>query len=59
MKNKIIVFGAIAVMVIAGFGAMPVQVGATYRFSNFKGKPPIHIKTSGGKSPSGITPSVI
>jgi subtilase family serine protease len=59
MKNKIIIFAAMAAMIVAGCGAMPVRVGAAYRFSSFKGKPPIHIKTSGGKSPSGITPSEI
>ena len=57
MKNKIIVFAAIAAVVFAGWGA--VRIGAAYRFSSFKGKPPIHVRTSGGKSPSGVSPSVI
>ena len=47
-----------AVVVFAG----AVSVGpalAAYRFSSFKGKPPIHVRTSGGKSPAGVAPSVI
>jgi len=35
------------------------SAGAAYRFSNFKGKPPIHVRTSGGKSPSGVAPAEI
>ena len=57
MKNKIIVFAAIAVAVFAGWGM--VRTGAAYRFSSFKGKLPIHVRTSGGKSPVGVAPSVI
>ena len=59
MKNKLIVSAAIAAMVFAVCGAVPVRAHAAYRFANFKGKPPIHVRTSGGKSPSGIAPSEI
>jgi subtilase family serine protease len=64
MKNK----KYIALLSGAGFAvAVAVFVGAVfvgsasaaYRFANFKGKPPIHVRTSGGKAPSGIAPSVI
>jgi subtilase family serine protease len=61
MKNK----KYIAALYVAGlavavfFGMVPMSVMASYRFANFKGKPPIHVRTSGGKTPSGIAPSVI
>jgi subtilase family serine protease len=48
----------LAVAVFFGAGVAG-SVDAAYRFSNFKGKPPIHVRTSGGKSPSGVAPSVI
>lgn len=37
--------------------ARPVE--ASYRFGDFHGYPPIHIRTSGAKTPSGITPAEI
>jgi subtilase family serine protease len=61
MKNKKYIAAIAAGFVVAVFaGAVFVgSAGAAYRFSNFKGKPPIHVRTSGGKSPSGVAPSVI
>ncbi|MGB7957773.1 MAG: S53 family peptidase [Minisyncoccia bacterium] len=64
MKNKkyIALLGgagfAVAVVVFAG-AIFVGSAGAAYRFSNFKGKPPIHVRTSGGKSPSGVAPAEI
>jgi subtilase family serine protease len=51
--------GAIGAVVFAGWLAFGRSAGAAYRFSNFKGKPPIHMRTSGEKMPSGIAPGVI
>ena len=61
MKNKKYIAAIAAGFAVAVFaGAVFVSsVDAAYRFSNFKGKPPIHVRTSGGKSPSGVAPSVI
>jgi len=61
MKNKkYIVAGAVGVLSAVLLGVMhAVPASAAYRFSNFKGKPPIHVRSSGGKSPSGVAPSVI
>ena len=61
MKNKKY-YAAVAAGVavaVAWVAVSAVPAGATYRFSNFSGKPPIHVKTSGGKSPSGIAPAEI
>jgi subtilase family serine protease len=57
MKKKIIVFAAIVAVVLGGGVSAPAT--AAYRFSNFKGKPPIHVRTSGGTSPSGVAPEVL
>jgi subtilase family serine protease len=48
-------------MVAVGFLAVAqiLPVRAAYRFSDFKGRPPIHVRASGGASPSGITPNQI
>lgn len=61
MKNKKYIAAIAAGFAVAVFaGAVFVSpAGAAYRFSNFKGKPPIHVRTSGGKSPSGVAPSVV
>jgi subtilase family serine protease len=61
MKNKKYIAAIAAGFVVAVLvGAVSVgSVGAAYRFANFKGKPPIHVRTSGGKSPSGVAPTVI
>ena len=32
---------------------------ASYRFANFEGRPPIHVRSSGQKTPSGLTPDQI
>src|SRR5579863_5263982 len=37
--------------------ALPAQ--ASYHFSNFKGRPPIHVYGSSSKMPSGMTPAEI
>jgi subtilase family serine protease len=61
MKNKKY-FAALAAGFLVAVSVVAVYIGpaaAAYRFSNFKGKPPIHVRTSGGKSPSGVAPSVI
>ncbi len=34
-------------------------VSATYHFSNYQGKPPLHIYRYAEKAPSGVTPSEI
>ena len=36
-----------------------VRVEASYRFSNYQGRPPIHVLGSGKKTPAGMTPSQI
>ena len=48
---------ASAVFAWAFVTARPVE--ASYRFSDFEGHPPIHIRTSGAKTPSGLTPTQI
>jgi subtilase family serine protease len=64
MKNKKCIAplsGAGLAVAVAVF-AVAVSTGpalAAYRFSNFKGKPPIHMRTSGGKLPLGVAPSEI
>ena len=63
MKNKKYIAagaaGAVLAVVFAGWRAFGQSADAAYRFSNFKGRPPIHVRTSGAKTPSGIAPSVI
>jgi subtilase family serine protease len=64
MKNKNF-FAVLAVVLAAasavfGLGVRGINhAGAAYRFANFQGKPPIHVRTSGQKSPSGLTPAEI
>ncbi len=63
MKNKKL-FAVLAVLIAAAsavcaWGLLTVKVDASYRFSDFEGHPPIHIRTSGGKTPSGLTPAEI
>jgi subtilase family serine protease len=53
MKKIIIVF------VFLGSIFLPSFVFASYHFSNFRGKPPIHIYGKASKTPIGITPSQI
>jgi subtilase family serine protease len=46
-------------MVIFGFCSYLPHAEAAYHFSNFKGKPPIHVLSSTSKIPIGITPEQI
>jgi len=63
MKNKKLFAVLAAVLAAAsavfawGLWSRPAQ--ASYRFSDFEGKPPIHVRTSGQKAPSGLTPAEI
>ena len=62
MKNKKYIAAlSVAGLAVAVFlGAVPVvPVRAAYRFSDFKGKPPIHVTMSAAKTPAGITPREI
>jgi subtilase family serine protease len=63
MKNKKL-FAVLAALVVAASAVcawiiLTRPVEASYRLSDFQGKPPIHIRTSGGKIPSGLTPTQI
>jgi subtilase family serine protease len=62
MKNKIISAAtAAAVFVVGSWGVLgPVRVAdATYHFSGFLGKPPLHIFRSAQKAPAGLTPAEV
>lgn len=64
MKIKSIVSAAIVVGVVggavfAGWGWSVQIAGAAYRFSDFKGRPPLHIYRSAEAAPSGIAPDEI
>jgi subtilase family serine protease len=61
MKNKFIVFAAIAAIVFAvsEVGSGFSRASAAYRFSDYVGRSPIHIYSSAAKTPSGVTPSEI
>jgi subtilase family serine protease len=41
------------------FGLNNNTANASYRFSNFKGKPPVHISRSAKAAPAGVTPDLI
>ncbi len=60
-KKRKIAAGATAVLVAVFLTArLPAApAAAAYRFSNYKGRPPIHIYRAAQKSPSGVAPSVI
>ena len=60
MKNKKL-FAVLAVILAAAsavfaWALLSRPAEASYRFSDFQGRPPIHIRASGQKSPSGLTP---
>ncbi len=57
MKNKIMVAALIAAAMCGGQGVLPAV--AAYRFTSFKGRPPIHVRTSGSSVPQGISPAEI
>lgn len=38
---------------------LPFTASASYHFSNFRGKPPIHVLSGGSKTPKGMTPQEI
>ncbi len=46
-------------LIISGALAFSGTAGAAYRFSDFNGKPPLHIRFSAQKAPAGVTPSQI
>lgn len=50
-----------AALVVTGGGKIPLvrPVLAAYHFTNFQGRPPVHIFKSAQKAPSGITPDMI
>jgi subtilase family serine protease len=59
MTNKKL-FAALAVVLAAASAVFPAgSVDAAYHFSNFKGKPPVHISRSAKAAPSGVTPAEI
>lgn len=63
MKNKKL-FAVLAAMfaaasAVCAWNLLTFKAGAAYRFSDFEGRPPIHIRTSGGKTPSGLAPAEI
>jgi subtilase family serine protease len=60
MNNKTL-FAVLAALVAAAsavcaWSLLTRNAGASYRFSSFEGRPPIHVRVSGAKNPSGITP---
>lgn len=63
MNNKKIFAVLIAFIAIASAVAVCFlwggRAGAAYRFSNFEGKPPLHIRRSAEAGPSGLTPDAI
>jgi subtilase family serine protease len=59
MKHKKI-FAVLAAMIVAASAFVPLGVArAAYRFSDFQGKPPVHIYKSAQSGPSGMTPAEI
>ncbi len=60
MKNKIII--VVSILFLAIFVLFVSQndiAEAAYRFSNFKGRPPVHISRSAQARPTGMTPNEI
>ncbi len=57
MKKMFFVFGS-ALLVLAA-GIFSPRAGATYRFSDYQGRPPIHVYGSSSPAPSGMTPDQI
>jgi len=57
VSKLIVLVSATAVGFLTAAQILPAT--AAYRFSDFKGRPPIHVRTSGGASPSGMTPTQI
>ncbi|HUC01425.1 MAG TPA: S53 family peptidase [Candidatus Paceibacterota bacterium] len=50
----------LAVLLAAASALVPVGAArAAYRFSDFQGKPPVHVYRSAEKAPSGVTPAEI
>src|SRR4029077_8502720 len=59
MKNNNI-FAALAALVAAATALFPVSsVDAAYHFSDFQGKPPVHVYGSTTSKPTGLTPAEI
>jgi subtilase family serine protease len=59
MKYKKI-FAVLAAIIVAASAFVPLGVAqAAYRFSDFQGKPPVHIYKSAQSAPSGMTPAEI
>ena len=59
MKHAYSFAAVFAVAVFGGWCAMPVSALAAYRFANFRGRPPIHVRTSGSAVPQGVSPDAI
>lgn len=59
MKNRALlgVFTALVELVV--LAALINKAGATYRFVNFHGRPPIHVSRAAASAPQGATPSEI
>jgi subtilase family serine protease len=55
---RILQIGAV-VTVLVLFAGMNIKTEAAYRFANFKGRPPIHVRASGGAAPAGLTPAEV
>ena len=50
----------LAAIVVAASAFVPLgAANAAYRFSDFQGRPPVHIYKSAQSAPSGITPAQI
>jgi subtilase family serine protease len=59
MINKKI-FAVLAVLVAAASALVPLgSADAAYHFSDFQGKPPVHVYKSAQKTPTGVTPAEI
>jgi subtilase family serine protease len=61
MKNQktkartVLFIGVVAVVIVIDFAT----ARAAYHFASFRGRPPIHIHTTGSASPSGLTPNQV
>jgi subtilase family serine protease len=60
-KNTLIKYASTVVfaVVLTGMLVPSIFVEAAYRFSDFKGKPPLHIRYAAQKAPSGVTPDQV
>ncbi|MDE2071197.1 MAG: hypothetical protein KGI70_00485, partial [Patescibacteria group bacterium] len=54
MRCVLFIFSIVALAVSVG-----VPAEASYHFSNYKGRPPIHVYGGASKTPSGVTPDQI